>query len=206
MRHPCSDLRARVEAKLVEDLFYVPLCRPAGDEEPASNLAIGQPSPHEAGDLHLAGCKTELDLPTQSAQPEASLDSKQPVPLPVVLGVTPPPISLTVPKDQAFTVAFDPIGRCGRGRGRIARGRIARGQNANKESPMNTLTRRVIRLVAMTVGAAGLLIAVNAVPGAATPPSPGSFTSQLLDRGTYTSDGTLPIKQGMDIVVAKITV
>ncbi len=71
---------------------------------------------------------------------------------------------------------------------------------------MNTLTRRVIRLVAMTVGAAGLLIAVNAVPGAATPPSPVGFTSQLLGRGTYTSDGTLPIKQGMDIVVAKITV
>jgi quercetin dioxygenase-like cupin family protein len=71
---------------------------------------------------------------------------------------------------------------------------------------MNTHTRRVIRLVAMTVGAAGLLIALNAIPGAATPPSPALFTNQLLGRGTYTSDGTLPIKQGMDIVVAKITV
>jgi quercetin dioxygenase-like cupin family protein len=71
---------------------------------------------------------------------------------------------------------------------------------------MNTLTRRVIRMVAMAVGAAGLLITVNAVPGAATPPSPVGFTNQLLSRGTYTSDGTLPIKQGMDIVVAKITV
>ena len=71
---------------------------------------------------------------------------------------------------------------------------------------MNTHMRRVIRLVAMTVGAAGLLIAVNAIPGAATPPSPGLFTSQVLGRGTYTSDGTLPIKQGTDIVVAKITV
>jgi quercetin dioxygenase-like cupin family protein len=71
---------------------------------------------------------------------------------------------------------------------------------------MNTLTRRVIRLVAITMGAAGLLLAVNAIPGAATPPSPGLFTSQLLGRGTYTSDGTLPIKQGMDIVVVKITV
>jgi quercetin dioxygenase-like cupin family protein len=72
---------------------------------------------------------------------------------------------------------------------------------------MNTLARRVIRLVAMTVGAAGLLVAVNAVPGAATPPSPPpGFTSQKLAQGTYTSDGTLPIKQGLDIVVAKITV
>lgn len=71
---------------------------------------------------------------------------------------------------------------------------------------MNTHVRRVIRLVAMTVGAAGLLITVNAIPGAATPPSPGLFSSQLLGRGTYTSDGTLPIKQGTDIVVAKITV
>jgi len=72
---------------------------------------------------------------------------------------------------------------------------------------MNTLTRRVIRLVAMTVGAAGLLVAVNAVPGSATPPSPPpGFTSQKLAQGTDVSDGTLPIKQGLDIVVAKITV
>jgi quercetin dioxygenase-like cupin family protein len=72
---------------------------------------------------------------------------------------------------------------------------------------MNTLTRRVIRLVAMTVAAAGVLIAVNAVPGAATPPSPPpGFISQKLAQGTYASDGTLPIKQGLDIVVSKITV
>jgi quercetin dioxygenase-like cupin family protein len=75
-----------------------------------------------------------------------------------------------------------------------------------EESTMNRFTRRVVRLAAMAVGAAGLLIAVNAVPGGATPPSPGLFTSQLLGRGTYTSDGTLPIKQGTDVVVAKITV
>src|SRR5690348_10145911 len=71
---------------------------------------------------------------------------------------------------------------------------------------MNTNMRRAIRLTAMTVGAAGLLITVNAIPGAATPPSPGLFTSQLLGRGTYASDGSLPIKQGTDIVVVKITV
>jgi quercetin dioxygenase-like cupin family protein len=71
---------------------------------------------------------------------------------------------------------------------------------------MNANMRRVIRLVAMTVGAAGMLMAVNATPGAATPPSPGLFTSQLLGRGTDTSDGTLPVKQGMDVVVVKITV
>jgi quercetin dioxygenase-like cupin family protein len=72
---------------------------------------------------------------------------------------------------------------------------------------MNTLARRVIRLVAMTVGAAGLLVAVNAVPGGATPPSPApKFTSVKLAQGTYVSDGTLPIKQGLDIVVAEITV
>lgn len=72
---------------------------------------------------------------------------------------------------------------------------------------MNTHTRRAIRLVAMTVGAAGLLVAVNAVPGAATPPSPPpGFTNQLLGRGTYVSHGTLPLEQGSDIVVSKITV
>ena len=69
---------------------------------------------------------------------------------------------------------------------------------------MNTLAKRVVRLAAMTVGLAGLLVAVNAVPGAATPPT--GFTSQLLGRGTYVSDGTLPLKEGMDIVVSKITV
>ncbi len=68
---------------------------------------------------------------------------------------------------------------------------------------MNTLTRRVIRLAAITVGLAGL-IAVNAVPGAAT--LPVGFSSELLGRGTYTSDQTLPLPQGMDIVVSKITV
>jgi quercetin dioxygenase-like cupin family protein len=72
---------------------------------------------------------------------------------------------------------------------------------------MNTLTRRVIRFAAMTVGAAGLLVAVNAVPGGATSPSPApAFVSHKLAQGTYLSDGTLPIKQGMDIVVAEITV
>ena len=70
---------------------------------------------------------------------------------------------------------------------------------------MNTLTKRVIRLAAMTVGAVGLLVAVNAVPGVATPPSSG-FTNQLLGRGTYVSHGTLPLVQGSDIVVSKITV
>ena len=114
MRHPRCDLRARVEAKLVEDLFDVPLCCPATDEEAACNLAIGQPVPHETGDLHLAGCKPELEPPTQSAEPEASLDSKQPVPLPVVLGVTPPPTSLKVLMDSAFTSTLDPVCRCGR--------------------------------------------------------------------------------------------
>lgn len=69
---------------------------------------------------------------------------------------------------------------------------------------MNPLTRRVMRLAAVTVGLAGLFLAVDAVPGAATPPA--GFTSQVLGRGTYTSDGTLPIKHGMDIVVSKINV
>jgi len=69
---------------------------------------------------------------------------------------------------------------------------------------MNTLPRRVMRLAVMTVGLAGLFLAINAVPGAATPPV--GFTSQLLGQGTYVSDGTLPLKQGLDIVVSKITV
>ena len=69
---------------------------------------------------------------------------------------------------------------------------------------MNTHTRRVMRLAVMTVGLAGLFVAVNAVPGAAT--QPVGFASQLLGRGTYVSDGTLPMRQGLDIVVSKISV
>jgi quercetin dioxygenase-like cupin family protein len=72
---------------------------------------------------------------------------------------------------------------------------------------MNTVTRRVKRLAVLTVGLAGLFVAVNAVPGGATPPTPPpGFTSQLLGRGIYMSHGTLPLGQGLDIVVSKITV
>jgi len=69
---------------------------------------------------------------------------------------------------------------------------------------MNMLTKRVMRLAVMTVGLVGLFVAVNAVPGAATPPA--GFTSQLLGRGTYVSHGSLPLGQGLDIVVSQITV
>jgi hypothetical protein len=58
----------------------------------------------------------------------------------------------------------------------------------------------------MTLGFAGMIVAVNAVPGAATPPG-GGFTSSNppLARGTYMGNGTLPIKAGFDVVVSKIT-
>jgi len=61
-----------------------------------------------------------------------------------------------------------------------------------------------MRLAVLAVGLVGLFVAVNAVPGAATPPV--GFTSQVLGRGTYMSHGTLPLEQGSDIVVSKITV
>jgi len=64
--------------------------------------------------------------------------------------------------------------------------------------------RKVRRLAVLTVGLAGLFVAVNAVPGAATP-SVG-FTSQILGRGTYMSNGDLPLPKGLEVVVAKITV
>jgi len=69
---------------------------------------------------------------------------------------------------------------------------------------MNTLTRRGIRLGVITVGLAGLLVAVNAVPGAATPAS--GLTSVTLARGTDLSSGTIPLQEGTDIVVTEITV
>lgn len=69
---------------------------------------------------------------------------------------------------------------------------------------MNTLAKRVMRRAVMTMGLAALLVAVNAVPGAATPPV--GFASQTLGRGTYMSHETLPIRKGLDIVVSRITV
>jgi len=68
---------------------------------------------------------------------------------------------------------------------------------------MKTLTRRVARLAGLTVGLVGLFLAVTASPGAATP-SVG-FSSQPLGRGTLASHGSLPLRQGMDVVAVKVT-
>jgi quercetin dioxygenase-like cupin family protein len=69
---------------------------------------------------------------------------------------------------------------------------------------MDTRTRRGMRLALTTVGLAGLLVAVNAVPGAATPPS--GLTNVTLARGTDLSVGTIAFQEGTDVVVAQITV
>jgi quercetin dioxygenase-like cupin family protein len=55
----------------------------------------------------------------------------------------------------------------------------------------------------MTLGFAGLMVALNAVPGAATPVA--GFHSTVVARGTDMSPGTLPVKEGMDVVVVAIT-
>jgi quercetin dioxygenase-like cupin family protein len=74
----------------------------------------------------------------------------------------------------------------------------------SKELRMKLQPRRGMRLALMTVGFVGLLVAVTAIPGTATPPD--RFSSQLLGRGTYVDQGTLPLGQGLDIVVVKVTV
>jgi quercetin dioxygenase-like cupin family protein len=68
---------------------------------------------------------------------------------------------------------------------------------------MKAVARRVVRLAIMTLGFAGLMVALNAVPGAATPVA--GFHSTVVARGTDMSPGTLPIKQGMDVVVVSLT-
>jgi quercetin dioxygenase-like cupin family protein len=70
---------------------------------------------------------------------------------------------------------------------------------------MKALVRRSARLAVMTLGFAALIVAVNAVPGAATPAN-SDFQSVLKARGTYVSDGSLPLGQRLDIVVAMNTV
>jgi hypothetical protein len=66
---------------------------------------------------------------------------------------------------------------------------------------MHRLTRRGIRFAVMTLGFAGLLVAVNAVPGGATLPSSG-FVSTPLGHGKLLQ-GSLKVKAGLQIVLAR---
>ena len=54
------------------------------------------------------------------------------------------------------------------------------------------------------MGLAGLVAAALVGPGAATPPS--GLVNTPLARGTNSSDGTIPLQAGTDVVVATITV
>ena len=69
---------------------------------------------------------------------------------------------------------------------------------------MKALMRRGVWLAMMTLGFAALIVAVNAVPAAATL-APTGFTSTELGRGTYQSKGSLRFEKGLDVVVSKIT-
>lgn len=69
---------------------------------------------------------------------------------------------------------------------------------------MKSIARRGVRLAVLTVGLVGLLGAVNAVPGAATPAD--RFVGSTLARGTYMSHGSLPLGQGQDIVTVRVVV
>src|ERR1700716_426214 len=73
----------------------------------------------------------------------------------------------------------------------------------DEELRMKTLMRRAVRMAGLTVGLAGLFLALNAVPGAATPSA--GFSSQPLGRGTLASHGSLPLRQGLDIVAVRVT-
>jgi quercetin dioxygenase-like cupin family protein len=69
---------------------------------------------------------------------------------------------------------------------------------------MKALMRRGVRLAVMTLGFAALIVAVNAVPAAATLSTTG-FASKELGRGTYQSNGSLRFEKGLDVVVSEIT-
>jgi hypothetical protein len=116
---------------------------------------------------------------TLFAQPALGHTAQNPVLKPVFLGVTAPAITCTVPMTQAVAGSRD------------------------EELRMKTLIRRAARLTGLTVGLAGLFLALNAIPGAATP-SVG-FSSQPLGRGTLATHGSLPLRQGLDIVAVKVT-
>jgi quercetin dioxygenase-like cupin family protein len=64
--------------------------------------------------------------------------------------------------------------------------------------------KRVLAATGLAAVAALVATALFVVPALATPPS--GLVNILLGRGTDTSDGTLPIQVGTDIVMAQITV
>lgn len=64
--------------------------------------------------------------------------------------------------------------------------------------------KRKLTLSSVVIAAVvGALVALNAVPGAATQGS--NFSSAMLARGNDQSPGTLPLQQGTDIVFAQST-
>ena len=69
---------------------------------------------------------------------------------------------------------------------------------------MKMPSARSIRLALTTLGFAGLIVALNAAPATATPVS--GFTTILLGRGINQSHGTIPITQGLDVVMLQNTI
>jgi quercetin dioxygenase-like cupin family protein len=69
---------------------------------------------------------------------------------------------------------------------------------------MKKLLKRSVRWALVSVGLVGVVTAMAVAPSGATPPS--GLTNIPLARGTNTSDGTIPLKAGSDVVLAQITV
>jgi quercetin dioxygenase-like cupin family protein len=64
---------------------------------------------------------------------------------------------------------------------------------------MKVLSTRGFRLALMAMALSALFVALNAVPGGAT--GANGVTGVKLAQGTNTSQGTIPIKQGLNIFV-----
>jgi quercetin dioxygenase-like cupin family protein len=64
--------------------------------------------------------------------------------------------------------------------------------------------KRAVRWALLSVGLAGVVMAVTVTPSRATPPS--GLTNIPLARGTNTSHGTIPLQFGTDVAMAQITV
>ena len=64
--------------------------------------------------------------------------------------------------------------------------------------------KRAVRWTLLSVGLAGVIMAVTVTPSRATPPS--GLVNIPLARGTNTSHGTIPLQFGTDVAMAQITV
>ena len=77
-------------------------------------------------------------------------------------------------------------------------------RNRIDRSGRGAVMKRAVRWGVVSIGLAGVIVAMTLSPGGATPPA--GLTLAPLALGVNTSDGTIPLKAGTDVAMVQITV